>query len=162
MIVSEIIYEQSNRTAEEIFKDAQSLPRNQQEILKKFLSDIPKLPAGKSTTMDGVEYEWDGKQWRNKKTKRLEPFPESPKFFQLFDPEVMKRTGDLYRDAQESGVLVELEKLFRQKSVSKPKKTNTGKNKDKDKKTRTGNLVRDMQRATGRAGPAKDPGDGPD
>jgi hypothetical protein len=160
MIVSDIIDEQAARSAEEIFKDAQSLPRDQQEILKKFLVEIPKLPVGKSTTMDGVEYEWDGKQWRNKKTKRSEPFPESPKFFQLFDPDVMKRTGDLYREAEQSGVLVELENLFRQKAGLKPKKSNS--NKGKGKKTRTGNLVRDMQRATGRAGPSKDPGDGPD
>ena len=130
------------------------------ELISVRRSDVPQ---GTRKEYKGNNYTWNSVNghWKKDNGRKVDP-DNSPLHLTLFvDKKVSTPVFELYQEAKQADEIKNLDQELNKSTVRKTGKVNKPK-KDKGKKSRIGNLVRDMQRATGRAGPSKDPGDGPD
>jgi len=158
----------SENTVADFKNDFAALTPQDQEAFKKLIAWEPSdTPNGTSQGIEGKLYTWSANKKRWIDSNGREVPPESPRHFRLFDEDVSDDVIKLYIEVRKAGEVENLhQELAKNPSTTKNPKKSSSANKTKKskggKKSRIGNLVRDMQRATGRKGPSKDPGDGPD
>jgi len=176
MKVYQIIAE---NTLADFKRELLALPVQDQKVFRKLISTREgDIADNTEKQYKGESYLWDADkgQWTKKSNGRMIDPDNSMLHLSLFvDDQVSKQVFDLYKKAKRAGEVENLDQELSRKNTpanrnskrpskfskaikSKASNIITG----KGKKTRTGNLVRDMQRATGRKGPSKDPGAGPD
>lgn len=156
MKVYEVI---SENTLKNFKHEFLSLPPQDQEVFKKIISiRVTDVADGTEKEYKGETYIWDGKssEWKKKSNGRPVNSEESPLHLSIFvDEKVSIPVFNLYKKAKQANEVKNLDKALNKSNkfnfsikswFKKPQKPQTG-------------LVKAMQRATGRSGPSKDPGD---
>lgn len=154
MKIHQIIRE--NVSESTILKDLKWLSQAEQTVfLELILTNSKNIPNGdtkKST--DGRTFRWNGTDWININTGRAAD--EKMRLNLSTEGKVTASVRNLYQIAKDNDLIEPLrKKIIQDKAKKKSKSKKTSRRFD------TG-LVKAMQRATGRAGPAKEPGDKPD
>jgi hypothetical protein len=162
----------SENTLADFKREFSALPVQDQKVFRKLISTREgDIADNTEKQYKGESYLWDADkgQWKKKSNGRMIDPDNSILHLTLFvDEQVSKQVFNLYQRAKKAGEIKKLNQELSKNNSAAGKFSKAIKNKisktirGKGKKTRTGNLVRDMQKATGRKGPSKDPGEGPD
>lgn len=162
MKIRQIIGEQSTAKISDILRDLKQLSEVEQEtfveLVKTRPGDIAEGTRKRST--DGRTFEWKKTKWINVETGRIAD--EKMQLNLSTEGKVTRRVRELYQKTKDEELVEPLRNELNTKSNSN--KTNKGKGTDKDdgfSYQGTG-LISAMQKATGFAGPSKEPGSSPD
>ena len=142
------LLEKESEQYQKIKRELNQLDSEQRKAFVKLLKVTSVVKPGQISHTGGYKFKWDGTQWKGVNTTNT-PNPGSDRHYQMFVSDITRETLDIYREAERNNLIPELRKKY-----IKNKHGMAGQPNDKNKRrSRIGDIIGDMQRATGRKGP---------
>jgi len=153
MKIYQIVSEQSNPVVKQILRDLKKLSPQEQKVFQELVTTRKEdFTVGETKSVNGTTYRWEGAQWVDTNTGKIAD--RQTQLNLSTEGEVTDQVAALYKQAKDQKSVNDVAQTFKSKSKSTRKKS-------PKKKSRTGEFVSDLQKATGREGPSKKPGEGP-